>query len=81
MSEKDKDEAERLRSIVPPVPDDLERISRVQKVLARLCARNPKEKKPPSEKSGAAHIYADRVLVYICHRGSVGLATIAKLNS
>lgn len=51
---KDKDEVERLRSIVSPVRDDLERTSRVQKALARLRARRTKEKKPQSDKDDAA---------------------------
>jgi hypothetical protein len=54
VSEQDKDEVERLRSIVTPVRDDLERISRVKKALARLRARKANEKDPPSGKSGAA---------------------------
>jgi hypothetical protein len=53
-AEKDKDEVERLRSIVTPVRDDLERVSRVQKALARLRAGKAKESRPPREKKGLA---------------------------
>jgi hypothetical protein len=51
--DKDKDEIERLRSIISPVRDDLERTSRVQKALARFRAGKTR-KKPPTENSGAA---------------------------
>jgi len=50
--QKDKDEIDRLRSIVSPVREDLERSSRVQKALARLRLERKKEEKP-GEKDGS----------------------------
>jgi hypothetical protein len=47
---KSEDEIERLRTIVTPIRDDLERTSRVQKALARLRARKTKEGKLGNEK-------------------------------
>ena len=52
--DKPKDEIDRLRSIISPVRENLERGSRVKRALARLRARKPKKKKMPDDTQGAA---------------------------
>ncbi len=51
--DKSKNEIDRLRSIVSPIREHLERGSRIKKALARFRSKK-KQNQPPDEKHGAA---------------------------